>query len=137
MDNLPKGKELAVAKKVCDLITEMDKQEMDYSPWMEIHHASIKIDHAIEGVRCNGTQELNTVWDIVKCLEELKRDMVKAIDRAEETIGLIKDADKIIKNSLALCGKCGGTKGKWEKSGQIINYWEDCTECHGRGAFPK
>lgn len=143
----PTGPEKAVAILANRIYKRLDKSEPLGSPFM----IGISVGHALEGVRCNGTERLTTVIDCIDSLEEHSKDMIEhvkavAARKIEIDAALKKLKDELVKRGLKPCPKCRGpydswydgchTKGQKVKTGASsgpMYRWEDCDKCNGRG----
>lgn len=138
----PTGLELEVTKKVDALIGQF--KAIDWSS----RGLGIETSHALEGVRCNGSSELNTVIDVLyqidgkgtdddiiepsyskklsKCLKDITHNM-------QITLSIQKEIAR-----LNICPRCEGKKHEKGKCKNGVSRkdercWQDCVKCHGRG----
>ena len=91
--------------------------------------------HALEGVRCNGTDDATTLADLKLAIKRtrlslprLRRLIERRLKRIE---ALVKEAESIT-DHFDLCLACKGKKGA--KLGPGDKWW-DCGVCNGRGVF--
>lgn len=126
-----RGEELKVAKRIQKIIKELDGLERDH-PWFDVGIASIHIDFAIRGVRCNGHQRINSFIEVMENFETLKESLIDTVTQAEKSLYLINKAQGIYSSRYKRCTKCGG-KGGAKVS---INDWADCYDCDGNGYIP-
>lgn len=156
-DYPPVGKELEVLKFINKKAKIINKLEQDYERIQfedDVHsfkrrdnlHWGITEGHALEGVRCNGTQDTTTLADIIlgsrrilDVIPKRKREAVKCFDKLKKILTEIIDLSK----DFIICPQCKGEKGKQISLANIPGYvsyaskWEDCNKCNGRGILEK
>lgn len=131
-----------IAQELLKIINQIDKQGDDH-PWFHVPH--IEIEHAIEGVRTNGTQRLTSILDVFfsHCqfdgrsnndgLNMLEKSMRRNIAYSRKTLELIEQAREAFRKQYDLCPFC---KGKHGKMGDRRD-WQDCVDCNGLGFIEK
>lgn len=127
-----KGEELKVAKRIQKIIEKLKDFERSY-PWFSVGIASIHIDFAMRGVRCNGHERRNSFAEVIENFGTLKDSLTDTAERIEKSLELVNEVQGIYSSRYKRCPKCGGKAGRNYKSGHILNAWEDCYECDGYG----
>lgn len=98
---------------------------------------SNRIDFAVEGVRCNGRQEANTVRDAFKAITGFA-DLVSKMSNETTLLAIrlqkIKAKAEHVMRHLKDCPDCKGRKGTGRNGGTPP--WEDCGSCNGAGMIP-
>lgn len=127
----PKGKELELTKAVKVVMEGFKGVDFDYEPVGAI----ISLDHAIQGVRCNGFQAAVTLIDVKKQLIEHRDESLKVdLEELNKSMALVDKTLTLLENVKA-CSSCKGKKCTNETLGQPDHRdnWEDCRVCCGRG----
>ncbi len=126
-----KGEDLEAARRIQKIIRKLDKFSFDHPfSWT----ASIHIEHAIRGVRCNGVQDRNNFLETAEELEQSKRKLLDTAEDIEKAIPLINEALGIFNVRYKRCPECKGKGGElvYGKGAGIVP-WYDCTSCLGYG----
>ncbi|MDA2936821.1 hypothetical protein MYX75_00975 [Acidobacteria bacterium AH-259-A15] len=99
---------------------------------------SITVDHALEGVRVNGHEQLVSACLAFTEMEGYEREKNKEADKAEALYQFIakgmEGIREIMEKSFEICGECKGEGGKKTWNDQIGWQWDDCERCEGHGS---
>lgn len=126
-DYPPKGKELQLAKEVNRLMEKYKHIDCDSDP----HSALISIDHALDGVRVNGTERVVSLVEVRKYLKEYKGECEQSVKSMRDSLDLTCVILSKMEN-MKICPACKGSQGK-KGVDAYRTPWEDCTNCRGRG----
>lgn len=130
----PKGKEKKLLLRLKDLFSENpipDPLQWDYS-------IENDVGFALDGLRCNGTEEPTTLIDLIMKVEKyadaISAECTSYSNRLQNHLSSIsKNRDSILAEfhkRFKICTSCNGSKGTGN-SGNLT--WKDCSVCNGKG----
>lgn len=136
-DDKPTGKELDLLKKFSKRIDRLSEIESRLNlSIFSITDAFISLGHALEGVRTNGMERINTIQNVMKRIPPgVRRDYIN--DLLLEAEKIINKTFKEYEDNFVVCNDCKGEKGEFYKSGGVLNNFRDCDTCEGRGILPR
>ena len=120
------GKHLEILEEMEKLNEELEGHVRSY-PWFGI--PNIGVGHAIEGVRCNGHQRLNSALEPYDGYLRMEKTLKETLKRVKKSLKTIEKAKALFESEYKVCPECKGEHG--ERKG--MNDWHDCGQCNGNG----
>ena len=144
----PKGKELRALKRIRSKVSAIEDAQsslhlfatnimIDPGGFDSINW-QIDTDHALDGVKVNGTGQTTTLATIILAVDRIRAERKRlgtGIEREIKKLDtLLMQIEQIIA-PFGLCPSCMGSCGRKVKTHGGVLSWEDCCFCEGRGVL--